>query len=61
MSTAADRCDGDTDADVLVVGAGQAGPGAKLDLAPQNAARAIAPRVAAGVLTELTGYKRNRP
>lgn len=33
---------------------------AELDLAPQNAQRAIAPLVEAGVLTELTGFKRNR-
>ena len=33
---------------------------AELDLAPQNAHRAIAPLVAVGVLTEFTGFKRNR-
>ncbi len=33
---------------------------AELDLAPQNAGRAITPLVAAGVLTEFTGFKRNR-
>lgn len=32
----------------------------ELDLAPQNAQRAIAPLVDAGVLTEFTGFKRNR-
>ena len=33
---------------------------AELDLVPQNAQRTIAPLVAAGVLTEFTGFKRNR-
>jgi Fic family protein len=33
---------------------------AELDLLPQNAQRAIAPLVGAGVLTEFTGFKRNR-
>ena len=33
---------------------------AHLGLAPQNAQRAIAPLVEAGVLTEFTGFKRNR-
>lgn len=32
----------------------------ELDLVPQNAQRAIAPLVDAGVLTEFTGFKRNR-
>lgn len=33
---------------------------AELDLVPQNAQRVIAPLVEAGVLTEFTGFKRNR-
>ena len=32
----------------------------QLGIAPQNAQRAIAPLVSAGVLTEFTGFKRNR-
>lgn len=32
----------------------------ELDVAPQNAQRAIAPLAEAGILTEFTGYKRNR-
>jgi len=33
---------------------------AQLELAPQNAQRAITPLAETGVLTELTGFKRNR-
>jgi hypothetical protein len=34
--------------------------GAELGIAPQNAQRAIAPFVDAGILAEFTGFKRNR-
>lgn len=33
---------------------------AELDIAPQNAQRAVAPLVEAGILTEFTGFRRNR-